>query len=306
MAVPDYQSLMAPLLQFVVGKERSVSECIDHLCGLLRLTEQEREEMLPSGRQRRMYSRTAWAATYLVQAGLVDRPMRGKLIATDVGKAVAASQPGRIDNQFLMQFEPFVEFRLRGRAASTEPESVADVSIDNSSPPEERIDEAVAEIEAALKTELLERILEDSPEFFEQLIVDLMTALGYGSIDGGKRIGGSHDGGVDGVISEDALGLNLIYLQAKRYDPAGASIQRGAIQAFVGSLVGHGATRGVFVTTSRFSKPAMEYAALNTQQRLVLIDGKRLTSLMLQYGVGVRVARSARIMRIDHDYFEAS
>lgn len=297
---------MLPLLTFVSGGERSSSACVEQMSKEFGLTDNERQIRYPSGKSTRIGSRTAWAGTYLVQAGLLRRPRRGYLAITRPGRDLLEKNPSAIDNQLLSQYPAFVEFKERSRKPSGDDPSSARhmrVSGVDENVPEERIGAALQEIDAALKADLLERVLQSPPVFFEQLIVDLMRAMGYGGEDGGQRIGGSHDGGVDGVISEDALGLSQIYVQAKRYHPD-RTISRETVQAFVGSLVGFGATKGVFVTTSSFSDPAVKYVELNTQQRVVLIDGERLTGLMVAHGVGARVAQTVSIMRVDLDYFE--
>ena len=211
--------------------------------------------------------------------------------------------PERIDNHFLNQFQEFLDFKQRSR-----PERDADDrhaidmgDAETTHTPEERIEAAHAEINAALRHDLIERIVSAAPDFFEQLIIDLMLAMGYGGAGGAQHLGRTNDGGVDGVISEDALGLDLVFLQAKRYQEGnGVGVEK--IQAFVGALVGRGANKGVFVTTSHFSPQARAYAE-HTPQRLILIDGEELTKLLIQYKVGIRQVRQIDLMRIDTDYF---
>ena len=230
---------------------------------------------------------------------------------TERGKSILAENPPKIDNQLLSRFTEFNEFRERSRSG-TEPKIRPDplpvTQILQETPkqaPEERIDIAFQELTAALRAELLDRIRSAPPAFFEHLIIDLMLAMGYGAGGGGQRLGRPNDEGIDGVITEDALGLDTVYLQAKRY---GANLVVGIkdIQAFIGALVGHGASKGVFVTTSHFSNQAQEFARKATHQRVILIDGEELTRLLVRYGVGVRTARTIDLRKIDENYFEAS
>ena len=238
------------------------------------------------------------------KAGLIDSPKRGVFVATSAGKALLATQPERIDVETLKSFPAFNEFY--GQAGTgVEPDQVdAAVAAKNSdATPEEQIDAAHAVVTAALKADLLQRVLEQSPAFFERLIVELLVAMGYGGSheDAARQLGKSGDGGIDGIIDEDRLGLDRIYVQAKRY-ATGSSVGRPEVQGFVGSLVGLGANKGVFVTTSGFSKQALDYAR-DLQQRVILIDGYRLTELMTEFAVGVRTTRVIEVKRLDEDFF---
>jgi len=249
-----------------------------------------------------------WAATYLVQSGLLLRPRRGVLQITERGRAVLAENPARIDNELLLRFEEFRAFRSRSHGdRRSEPQKPAIQLLEETvtQSPEERIEVAFDELDIALRAELLDRIRAAPPAFFERLIVDLMLKMGYGAGGGGKRVGGPNDEGIDGVITEDALGLDTVYLQAKRY-AADTTIGIKDIQAFIGALVGHGASKGVFVTTSQFSNQAKEFARRAPHQRVILIDGNELSRLLVRYGVGVRTARTIDLRRIDENYFEPS
>jgi restriction system protein len=244
MAIPDYESLMLPLLRHVGGGERPVQNAITALAEQVKLTPEERQILLRSGTPI-FNSRVQWAGTYLVQAGLLFRPRRGVLQITERGKSVLAENPHAIDNQLLSRFVEFNAFRERSRpGAGQDLKSgtipLADIGRETpKQAPDERIDIAFEELSAALRAELLDRIRAASPAFFEQLIIDLMLAMGYGAGGGGERLGRPNDEGVDGVISEDALGLDTMYLQAKRY-AADLVVGIKDIQAFIGALVGHG------------------------------------------------------------------
>ena len=304
MAIPDYQTLMLPVLTVAAEGETRVPIAAQVIADRQGLTEDEREEVLPSGKQRLLHNRVHWAKFYLTKAGLIDSPKRGVFVASSAGKALLATQPKNIDVETLKTFPAFAEFY--GQAGTgTEPDQVAAaVAATNSdATPEEQIDAAQAVLAAALKADLLQRVLEQSPAFFERLIVELLVAMGYGGSheDAARQLGKSGDGGIDGVIDEDRLGLDRIYVQAKRY-AAHVSVGRPEVQGFVGSLVGLGANKGVFVTTSAFSKQALDYAK-GLQQRVILIDGARLTELMAEFGVGVRVSRIVDVKRLDEDFF---
>lgn len=297
MAVPDYQTLMLPVLTVAAAGEIRVGDAADRIADQLGLSLEDREALLPSGRQKLLRNRIHWAKTYLAKAGLVDMPRRGWFVATEEGRRLLATRPARIDNGTLTSYPAFRGFFKRtGECAAPAPEAGA-------ATPEEQVDNAHAALQDALRDELLDRLLQNSPGFFERLIVDLLVAMGYGGShsNAALQLGRSGDGGVDGLINEDRLGLDRIFVQAKRYSP-GNVVGRPDVQAFVGSLVGHGATKGVFVTTSTFSQQARDF--LNRiQQRVVLIDGQRLAGLMIEHGVGVRVTRTITFQRLDEDFF---
>jgi len=260
--------------------------------------------MLPSGKQRLLHNRIHWAKFYMSKAGLIESPRRGVFGATALGKELLNTGLQAINVETLKSYPAFVEFY--GNASSGEQSdhvAAAFAATNSDVTPEEQIDAAHAILSAALKAELLQRILDQSPSFFERLIVDLLVAMGYGGSheDAARQLGKSGDGGIDGVIDEDRLGLDRIYVQAKRYSP-GSVVGRPEVQSFVGSLVGLGASRGVFVTTSTFSKQAADYVK-GLQQRVILIDGARLADLMLEFGVGVRTSRVLEVKRIDEDFF---
>ena len=302
MAIPDYQTLTLPVLRLAAAGEQRVADAAEQIADDLGLSSNEREEMLPSGRQRLLYNRIQWAKFYLSKAGLVASPQRGHFIATDAGRALLASNPARIGVNELKDYEGFREFFSGQKSSDDETAPAAIASSVESGTPEEQIEAAYQAVQSALRADLLERIVQNTPAFFEQLIVDLLIAMGYGGShkNAATQLGRSGDGGVDGVINEDRLGLDRVYVQAKRY--AETTVGRPDVQAFVGSLVGHGATKGVFVTTSTFSSQARDYVK-HLAQRVILIDGERLTDLMIEYGVGVRVSRRIEFKRLDEDFF---
>lgn len=305
MPIPDYQTLMLPVLRLAAEGETRVPDVAERIADDLGLTPEEREELLPSGRQRLLHNRVHWAKTYMGKAGLIASPARGRFVATEKGRALLATSPERIDVTLLMQEPEFREFYKPENTAS-EQDGDAAQPVDTASSrttPEERIDAAHASLQAALRDELLQRILANSPAFFEQLIVDLLVAMGYGGShkDAAAQLGRSGDGGVDGIVNEDRLGLDRIYVQAKRHAP-GNPVGRPDVNAFVGSLVGLGAGKGVFVTTSTFSQPACDYVR-HLAQRIILIDGQGLADLMIEHGVGVRSYRTVAFKRLDEDFF---
>lgn len=304
MPIPDYQTLMLPVLSVAAAGETRVPIAAKIIADQLGLSENEREEMLPSGKQRLLHNRVHWAKFYMSKAGLIDSPKRGVFVASPSGLALLEREPERIDVETLKTFPSFGEFYWQaGSGAEPDQVSAAVAATNSEATPEEQIDAAHAVLTAALRAELLQRVLEQSPPFFEQLIVKLLVAMGYGGShdDAARQLGKSGDGGIDGIIDEDRLGLDRIYVQAKRY-AAGSSVGRPEVQGFVGSLVGLGATKGVFVTTSTFSKQALDYAR-GLQQRVILIDGLRFTDLMTEFGVGVRTARTVEVKRLDEDFF---
>lgn len=306
MAIPDYQALMLPLLSIAADGESRVPAAANIIADRLGLTEEEREEMLPSGKQRLLHNRMHWAKFYMTKAGLLDSPRRGVFVASPAGRALLNTRPSRIDVDTLKGYPAFSDY-YRQFNASTEPDLKPAAESAQASPatPEEQIDAAHSVLAAALKADLLQRVLEQSPSFFERLIVELLVAMGYGGShdNAARQLGQSGDGGIDGVIDEDRLGLDRIYVQAKRY--SSTAVGRPEIQGFVGSLVGRAANKGVFVTTSNFSKQATDYAKA-LQQRIILIDGVRLSELMIEFGVGVRVSRVVQVKRLDEDFFSES
>lgn len=302
MAVPDYQSFMLPVLRLAAKGEISVRESIQRIAKEFSLSDEDRSELLPSGKQTKLANRVHWAKTYLVQAGLLEITRRAHFKATQRGFDTLQKGLEKIDNSYLEQFAEFRDFKSRARASQGKATPAADKS--EQATPEEQIESAFEEINSELRQELLERITGSTPAFFEQVVVDLMVAMGYGGnlTDAVRRLGRSGDGGIDGVINEDTLGLDSVYIQAKRYAPGnGVGVER--VREFAGSLVERGANKGVFVTTSHFAQGALDYAD-RIPQKLVLFDGEQLTRLMVRHGVGVRSTRSIELKKLDLDYFE--
>lgn len=304
MAIPDYQTLMLPVLKLAAEGNTRVPVASESIADQFGLTEHEREELLPSGKQVLLHNRVHWAKFYMTKAGLIDSPTRGVFVASDAGKALLATQPDRIDVSLLKTYPKFLEFYDKSNSNKGESQdSAQQLSAASDATPEEQIDAANSVLTKALTAELLIRVHEQTPTFFEHLIVELLVAMGYGGSheNAARRLGKSGDGGIDGIIDEDRLGLDRIYVQAKRYSPD-QTIGRPAVQGFVGSLIGFGATKGVFVATCSFSRQALDYVE-NLSQRVILIDGDRLAELMVEFGVGVRVSRVVEVKRIDEDFF---
>ena len=311
MPIPSYETLMLPVLKMFDAGAKNVADCIPQVKAQFQITDEEAEEYLPSGRVTVLQSRTHWARTYLSKAGLLTSPKRNLHTITDRGRAVLAQNPPVIDNAFLSQFEDFEAWRERaasGTGASADGENApagqGDApSFTGGQTPEDAMEAADKVLRAALADELLALLLEMSPQRFERVILDLLAAMGFGRGDltNGHMTKTTGDGGIDGVIHEDALGLDAVYVQAKRYAPEN-KISRPDIQRFVGSLTGEGATKGVFVTTSGFSREARDYIS-RVQHRIVLIDGQRFAHLLIQHGVGVRVRATYTIQTVDEDYF---
>jgi restriction system protein len=304
MAIPDYQSLMRPLLAYAAdGTEKKISDAISALATQLNLTDDERNQRLTNN-QTVFANRVYWAQVYLYKAGAISRTRRGYFVITDRGKELLAKHPTRIDNAVLRQFAEFLAFQAPKASGEESANGSPDTEgTQTTATPEEAIQQAEIQIVKTLRSTILERIAELSATFFERLVVDLIVAMGYGGSRNSvvQRLGKSGDEGIDGIVNEDVLGLGVVYLQAKRYAPEN-TIGRERIQQFAGALVGKRASKGVFVTTSSFSKGAIEYAN-QVPQRIILIDGDELTRLMVQYGVGVRIERTVDIKRIDTDYF---
>lgn len=301
MAIPDYQSLMLPLLKLTKGgQEHTLHEAINSLAKEFSLLEDELKEILPSGQQTIFHNRVGWARTYLVKSGLLESQKRGFFNITKRGIDILVENPSRIDNRFLMQFPEYVEFKNTKRAKSEEKNDIAD-EIETSATPEESLETAYQTIRNALATEILYKVKFCSPSFFERLVVELLVAMGYGGTlqDAGKAVGKSGDGGIDGIIKEDRLGLDVIYLQAKRWE---GNVSRPEIQKFAGALLGNQARKGVFITTSDFTKEAKEYVK-TISSNIILIGGDELAELMIDYNVGVSVATTYEIKKIDSDYF---
>lgn len=305
MAIPDYQSLMLPVLLAASKNEVRISDVVLSVADELGLTAEERAQLLPSGRQSLFGNRVHWAKTYLNKAGLVEITRRGHFRITDRGRTALQSNPSRIDNRFLSQFDDFQKFVKGSQEEGEDAVPSAAASIESrTKTPDEIMREAHREIDASLAQDLIDRVRSAPPDFFERLIVNLLLSMGFGGsvVDAGRALGRSGDDGVDGVIDQDALGLDRIYIQAKRY-AEGNNVGSGAIRDFFGSLDRHKASKGLFVTTSGFSPSAVE-TALYLSKRIVLIDGIQLAKLMIRHNVGCRVEETLEIKKIDEDYFD--
>jgi restriction system protein len=303
--IPDYESLMAPVLRTAASRtECHVSELRDTLAQELRLSPEELQELLPSGRMTTFASRVHWAKTYLQKAGALESPARGRIRITARGHQLQREHPERVDNAILDSFEEFRVWKARSRTPdATSPrrsDSHVDLS-DASLSPREALDQSYRTLREDVLDELLERVSTMSPTAFEHLVLRLMTALGYGGIYGeATHLGGRDDGGVDGLIRQDKLGLERIYLQAKRWSrPVG----RPDVQAFVGSLAGVHADKGVMLSTSEFSEDARRYVT-QIGSRIVLIDGRELVGLMYEAGLGASTVETLHLKAVDTDFFE--
>jgi restriction system protein len=306
MAVPDYQSLMLPLLQFAAqkGAETSTSEAVEALAKELSLTEDDLKEMLPSGFQSTFVNRVGWASTYMKKAGLLEATRRGFYQITERGKALLAKRPKAINVKLLKQYPEFLEFQqIKGTRSGnkvTDSKGSHDVSI---ATPSEALESAYENLRDELADELLARLKKISPAFFERIVVELLVKMGYGGsrADAGKAVGRSGDGGIDGIIKEDKLGLDVVYIQAKRWDsnPVG----RPDVMQFAGALQAQRANKGIFITTSRFTDDALNYVS-QIGSKIVLIDGEQLTGLMIEHDVGVSTVSLYPVKKVDSDYFE--
>lgn len=304
MPIPDYQTIMLPLLrQLSDGKNHQLKELVAILGQEFRLSEEEMNELLSSGQAFVFANRVGWARTYMKKAGLVEYPARGVVAITPRGLDILKSKPTRIDNNLLKQFPEFLEFQNL-KYDRVEEASAVGSSLEEKQTPEETIDEAYLSIRQSLAQELLDTVCSMSPAFFERLVVELLVRLGYGGSikDAGRAMGKTGDEGIDGIIKEDKLGLDIIYIQAKRWQ-AGNTVGRPELQKFVGALAGQGAKKGIFITTSSFTKDALGYAPKN-ETKIVLIDGVQLAQLMIDHNLGVSLQRTYEIKRLDNDYFE--
>jgi restriction system protein len=301
--IPDYQSLMLPLLKLVADKqEHKYRDLIENLATEFQVTDEERKELLASGNQAIFDNRVGWAKTYLKKAGLLDSPKRATFVITQIGLDTLKKNPDRVDAKYLRQFPAFLEFQNASRNDNETEEEIIIVET-NEQTPEENLDKAYQRIRKSLASELLNRVVELSPTFFERLVVELLVKMGYGGSikDAGKAIGKSGDEGIDGTIKEDKLGLDIIYIQAKRWRP-GNVVGRPELHKFVGALAGQGAKKGIFITTSNFTKEALEYTPKN-ETKIVLIDGEQLAQLMIDYNLGCTTQQIYELKKIDSDYF---
>lgn len=301
MSIPDFQLLMRPLLEFAKdGENHTLAEARGYLASIFSLTQVEIDELLPIGRQRRFNNRVAWAKVYLEQAGLLQSPKRGQFVITPEGKDFLPQSPQKITIAVLGQFEKFRQFRDDSKPGKEVKEDTASTHASDETP-EELLEQSFERIQEELAVSVLEQVKNGSPAFFENLVVELLLKMGYGRnrIDAGKAIGKSGDEGIDGIISEDRLGLEAIYIQAKRW---AGTVGRPEIQKFVGALHGKRARKGVFITTGSFSSDARDYVS-HIDPRVVLIDGVQLAEYMIELNLGVSVKAAYEVKRIDTDFF---
>lgn len=298
MKIPDYQSIMLPLLEFSNdAKDHSVREAIEAMASKFGLTDEDRKELLPSGQQPTFDNRVGWARTYLKKASLLEAPRRGYFRITQRGRDVLKDKPSEINVSFLKQFQDFRDSMIfRSSEQDLEPFHALGIGT-----PEETLEAAYQKLRQDLASEIIQTLKNCSPIFFERLVVDVLVKMGYGGTrqDAGKAVGRSGDDGIDGIIKEDRLGLDIIYIQAKRWDGV---VGRPEVQKFSGALQGHRASKGIFITTSSYSKEAEEYVS-RINSKIVLIDGETLAQLMIDHNVGVSPVSSYEIKKIDSDYF---
>jgi restriction system protein len=297
--VPTYEQLMYPLLRMAADRQPHRVRDVAHKIGeALGLPENLREETLPDGRNRLVH-RLEWARTYLKKAGLLEYPSRGQFLITNRGQVALDENPGGFGNKYLQKFEEFLEFKRTKRQQQGETSTVAAEELD----PEEAIEDSYQALRAEIEHDLLSRTKSASPQFFEQLVIDLLLKMGYGGSrkEAGRAIGKSGDEGIDGVIDEDALGLDVVYIQAKRWTTR--TVNRQDIQQFVGALQGRRARKGIFITTSEFVNSAREYVK-TIDNKVVLIDGPMLARLLFDNGVGLSESKKYVLKHIDSDYFD--
>lgn len=316
MAIPKYDEMYREFLETLSdGELHRISEIRDTLAIVFHVSDDERKELLPSGKQPLFNNRVNWTSSYLKQAGLIKNALRGVYYITESGKKALAAHVSQIDNNFLLRFDSFKDFLSRSTPVSSDSctntsiagsnHSFSQQSVASSESPQDILDGAYNKIKATLIDDVLSEVMKQSPTFFEHLVVNLLTRMGYGgSLKGAGTVTRSTgDEGIDGIIREDKLGFNLIYIQAKRWD-RNSTVGRPDLQKFVGALAGQGATKGLFITTAQFTKEAVEYANKQHTTKIVLIDGIALAELMIEYDVGVSVEATYSIKRIDSDFFD--
>lgn len=313
MALPDYQAIMAPLLEFASdGSEHTIRDAYEAMARHFELSDADQRELLPSGRQETYKNRVGWARTYLAKAGLLENTRRGYFRITDRGQFELRDHASELSTAYLRKYDEFVEFQTpthSSRNDNTSVEGAVDEFPENftehhsaiNATPEELVERAISELNAQLADELLDALAVSTPSFFERVVVELLVAMGYGGSrkEAGEIVGRSGDAGIDGIIKEDRLGLDAIYVQAKRWE---GSVGSPEIQKFVGALQGQRAHKGVFITTSRFTPDAKDYAQ-QVQTRVILIDGLDLARLMIEFGIGTSVVATYHVSRLDSDFF---
>lgn len=300
MPIPDYQTVMLPLLKIAASRGRiKIKDARELIIKEFNLSEEEKAALLPSGKQPIIHNRIGWASTYLRKSGLLSLPQRGVIEITERGKKVLEENPSSINVKFLEQFPEFIEFRTISDDETTS-ESAKPVD-ENPGTPEELLELSHAELKNQVLSEIVEKLKTASPQFFESLVVDTVVKMGYGGSrkDAGKAIGRSGDEGIDGIINEDRLGLDVIYLQAKRWE---GNVSRPEIQKFAGALQGKRARKGIFITTSDYTSEARDFAK-NIDSKIILISGKQLAELMWEHNIGLSTAATYEVKKLDLDYF---
>ena len=306
MAVPKYDDMYREILEILSDDQpHKIKDMRDALAGMFHVTEEERKELLPSGKQPLFNNRVNWACTYLKRASLIETISRGVYHITSQGKNIAASHPQHVDNVFLSQFESFRSFVSPAQQHVDKVTAPMHADMGSGQTPQDVLEEAYQRINDALIEDVLCEVMKQSPVFFEHLVVHLLTKMGYGGSleDAGTVTRASGDEGIDGIICEDKLGFNRIYIQAKRWD-RNSSVGRPELQKFVGALAGQGAAKGLLITTAQFTKEARNYARQQHTTKIVLVDGKALAKLMIEYDVGVSVQTTYFIKKIDSDFFD--
>lgn len=303
MPIPTFQSILLPFLDFASDKKQhSLKECIEYLTRYFNLTEDEQKRLLPSGKQTIFFNRVGWSRTHLKKAGLLEYPSRAFFQITPRGLELLKTKPEKITISLLKQYPEYLDFVGITEIVSKQSDSVTETMGDNQQTPEELLEYSYQEIRGNLALEILEKVKSCPPDFFEKLVVELLVKMGYGGSikEAGRAIGKTGDEGIDGIIKEDRLGLDTIYIQAKRWENV---VGRPELQKFVGALAGQGAKKGIFITTSRFSEQAKSYAPKN-DIKLVMIDGEELAQYMIDVDLGVSTVSEYKIKKIDFDYFE--
>jgi restriction system protein len=298
MAIPDYQTIMLPLLRLCSDeKEHNIQNAVDILAKNFHLKEEELNELLPSGQQTIFINRVAWARTYLKHSGLITSPRRGVFTITERGKKLLSSNPARIDNKTLSQYAEFRFFKSRKKKDDTEEEN----NTSQTSTPEEQFESAYENLRNELANEILHQLKNCSPALFEKIVIEVLVKMGYGGSlkDAGRAIGKTGDEGIDGIIKEDKLGLDIIYVQAKRWE---SNVGRPEVQKFAGALQGQRAKKGILITTSNYSKEAVEFVS-KIDSKIILIDGEQLVDYMIDFNVGVTTMAIFEIKKVDSDYF---
>lgn len=301
--IPTYEECMLPLLKVLSDeKVHKLNDVIIELEERFHLTEEERKELLPSGKQPVFRNRVGWAKTYMKKAGLLESPKRAHMRITPRGIEVLNSNLQAIDSEYLLKYQEFVDFQLPKKKGNRPKVAIKEDGIISSSTPEESLEYAYLELREKLAVEIINQVMNASPQFFEQLVVDLLLRMGYGGSrkEAGETLGKSGDGGIDGIIKEDRLGLDIIYIQAKRWENP---VPTREVRDFAGALLSKKARKGIFITTSSFPKSAMEFVD-KIEHKIILIDGERLAELMIENNVGLSVSEVYEIKKIDTDYFE--